>query len=153
MLLRIQQNVDLRPRAREEVHFSILKLYNIPIVLILIVILIDSSPPRNWKPFLPHGIKDLRSDNWVKVIGPEGKIRGGRVRYVGYVLGQQEPFVGIELSTNIGNSDGSFNNRRYFERYAQYAINYKTLLYAHCSSSPNHALFLPFKKVIMGWRN
>ncbi|GLV44787.1 hypothetical protein CBL_14642 [Carabus blaptoides fortunei] len=95
----------------------------------------DSSPPRNWQPFLPHGIKDLKSDNWVKVISPEGKIRGGRVRYVGYLLGQQEPFVGIELSTSSGNSDGSFNNRRYFE----------------CTS--NHALFIPFKKVVMGWRN
>lgn len=75
----------------------------------------DSSPPRNWQPFLPHGIKDLRSDNWVKVIGPDSRIRGGRVRYVGYVMGQQEPYVGIELANDGGNSDGTFNNRRYFE--------------------------------------
>lgn len=79
------------------------------------IFFIDSSPPRNWTPFLPHGIKDLRSDNWVKVIGPDSRIRGGRVRYVGYVMGQQEPYVGIELTTNTGNCDGSFNERRYFD--------------------------------------
>lgn len=101
----------LPPPARVEVRTAKL-IYSI---FSIKTIFIDSSPPRNWKPFLPHGIKDLRSDNWVKVIGPEGKIKGGRVRYVGYVLGQQEPYVGIELATSVGNSDGVHNNRRYFE--------------------------------------
>lgn len=45
---------------------------------------------------------------------PEGRVRGGRVRYVGPLLNQAEQYVGVQLSTPDGHSDGTYNNRRYF---------------------------------------
>ncbi|XP_018326426.1 centromere protein F [Agrilus planipennis] len=93
------------------------------------------SIPLDWHPFLPRTPHDLRHEHWVKVIVPgDGKVRGGRVRYVGPVAGQTDQYVGVQLSTPDGHSDGVFHNRRYF------------------SCEPHHAVFVPFKKVIMGWK-
>lgn len=71
-------------------------------------------PPQDWQPFLPRNPRDLHLDHWVKVIVPEGRVRGGRVRYVGPLVNQNEQYVGVQLSTPDGHSDGTYNNRRYF---------------------------------------
>ncbi|KAF5296468.1 hypothetical protein FQR65_LT01457 [Abscondita terminalis] len=94
----------------------------------------DNVPPQNWQPFLPRNPRDLHLDHWVKVIVPEGRVRGGRVRYVGTLINQMEQFVGVQLSTPDGHSDGTYKNRRYF------------------NCEPCHGIFVPFKKVVMGWR-
>lgn len=60
--------------------------------------------------------RDLKPDHWVKVITPEGRVRGGRVRYIGHVISQTEQCVGVQLSTPEGHSDGTLNGRRYFQR-------------------------------------
>lgn len=94
----------------------------------------DNVPPQNWQPFLPRNPRDLHLDHWVKVIVPEGRVRGGRVRYVGTLINQTEQFVGVQLSTPDGHSDGTYKSRRYF------------------NCEPCHGIFVPFKKVVMGWR-
>ncbi|XP_019876412.2 uncharacterized protein LOC109604325 isoform X2 [Aethina tumida] len=94
----------------------------------------DNVPPQGWQPFLPRIPRDLRPDHWVKVITQEGRVRGGRVRYVGPVASQPDQFVGVQLSTPDGYCDGSHTSRRYFQ------------------CEPYHGIFVPFKKVIMGWR-
>ncbi|XP_022916438.2 uncharacterized protein [Onthophagus taurus] len=94
----------------------------------------DNVPPQGWQPFLPRIPRDLHLDYWVKVITAEGRVRGGRVRYVGPLLNQSDMFIGVQLSTPDGQSDGTHNNRRYF------------------NCEPYHGLFIPFKKIIMGWR-
>ncbi|KAJ8916856.1 hypothetical protein NQ315_005863 [Exocentrus adspersus] len=38
----------------------------------------DNVPPSGWQPFLPRISRDLKPDHWVKVITPEGRVRGGR---------------------------------------------------------------------------
>ncbi|KAG5875746.1 hypothetical protein JTB14_002049 [Gonioctena quinquepunctata] len=94
----------------------------------------DNVPPSGWQPFLPRVPRDLKLDHWVKVITPEGRVRGGRVRYIGPLVSQSEQFVGVQLSNPDGYCDGSYNSRRYFQ------------------CEPYHGIFVPFKKVIMGWR-
>ncbi|RZC32977.1 CAP GLY and/or SCP-1 domain containing protein [Asbolus verrucosus] len=94
----------------------------------------DNVPPQGWQPFLPRVPRDLKPDHWVKVITPEGRVRGGRVRYIGPVVSQSDQFVGVQLGSPDGHSDGTFNARRYFQ------------------CEPYHGIFVPFKKVIMGWR-
>ncbi|XP_050294446.1 uncharacterized protein LOC126734766 isoform X2 [Anthonomus grandis grandis] len=95
----------------------------------------DNVPPQGWQPFLPRLPRDLKPENWVKVITPEGKVKGGRVRYVGPIVTHgQEHFVGVQLTCPEGISDGTYGNRRYFQ------------------CEPYHGIFVPFKKVIMGWR-
>ncbi|EFA08340.1 uncharacterized protein LOC103313795 [Tribolium castaneum] len=94
----------------------------------------DNVPPQGWQPFLPRVPRDLKPDHWVKVITPEGRVRGGRVRYIGPVVSQNDQFVGVQLGTPDGHSDGTFSTRRYFQ------------------CEPYHGIFVPFKKVIMGWR-
>ncbi|CAG9767221.1 unnamed protein product [Ceutorhynchus assimilis] len=96
----------------------------------------DNVPPQGWQPFLPRLPRDLKPENWVKVITPEGKVRGGRVRYVGPVASQspQDHFVGVQLTCPEGTCDGTYGGRRYFQ------------------GEPYHGIFVPFKKVIMGWR-
>lgn len=76
----------------------------------------DNVPPQGWQPFLPRRPRDLKLENWVKVITPEGKVRGGRVRYVGPVASQsQDYFVGVQLSFPDGTSDGTYGGKRYFQ--------------------------------------
>lgn len=51
----------------------------------------------------------------MKVITSEGRVMVGRVRYVGLVSGKSDPHVGVELPQDVGDSDGVFQGRRYFD--------------------------------------
>lgn len=75
----------------------------------------DNTPPQGWQPFLPRQPRDLKLDHWVKVITPEGKVKGGRVRYIGPVATQVDQFVGVQLAVPEGHSDGTYSTRRYFQ--------------------------------------
>ncbi|XP_046990726.1 uncharacterized protein LOC124595863 [Schistocerca americana] len=93
----------------------------------------EFRPPKSAHPFLPKIPRDLKLDYFVKVITNEGRVMVGRVRYVGSVPTKDEPYVGVELPQDAGNSDGSFEGRRFFD------------------SDPDKAVFVPFKKVVMAW--
>ncbi|XP_043467845.1 uncharacterized protein LOC122502043 isoform X2 [Leptopilina heterotoma] len=91
------------------------------------------NPPQDARPYLPKIPRDLKLDHLVKVISPEGKVLQGRVRYVGPVPGREDIHVGVELPNENGSSDGTFHGRRFF------------------ICEPYRAVFVPFKKVILGW--
>ncbi|XP_044737827.1 uncharacterized protein LOC123299626 [Chrysoperla carnea] len=97
----------------------------------------ETDPPAGATPYLPRIPRDLRLGHWVKVIGPEGRVRGGRVRHVGILIDDSSSintaYIGVELATPTGNSDGSYQGKRFFD------------------CEPDHAIFVPFKKVIMAW--
>ncbi|XP_039293412.1 uncharacterized protein LOC111049194 [Nilaparvata lugens] len=102
----------------------------------------EYEPPKSAQPFLARVARDLKLDYWVKVIGPDGGGAGGgrvvvgRVKYVGPLPGgRTEPHVGVRLPRAIGNSDGTVDGRRFFD------------------CEPDHAVFVPFKKVVMAWSN
>ncbi|RZF43769.1 hypothetical protein LSTR_LSTR009192 [Laodelphax striatellus] len=99
----------------------------------------EYEPPRSAQPFLARSARDLKPDQWVKVIvggGGGGGVVVGRVRYVGPLPGgRSEPHVGVRLPRALGNSDGSVDGRRFFD------------------CEPDHAIFVPFKKVVMAWSN
>ncbi|XP_050435936.1 uncharacterized protein LOC126842810 isoform X2 [Adelges cooleyi] len=93
------------------------------------------SLPVTGKPYLPKSIYDLQLNAYVKVITNYGKVVGGRVRYIGYIVGMAEPHVGVQFDRKIGDSDGAFNGIRYFE----------------CGI--NNGQFVPFQKVVVAWRD
>ncbi|GLH14460.1 Restin homolog, partial [Gryllus bimaculatus] len=93
----------------------------------------ELTPPQSAQPFLPKVPRDLKLDYFVKVITAEGRVMVGRVRYVGAVPGRSDPHVGVELPKAAGDSDGSYQGRRFFD------------------CDPDYALFVPFKKVVMAW--
>ncbi|XP_075221900.1 uncharacterized protein LOC142324781 isoform X2 [Lycorma delicatula] len=75
----------------------------------------EFEPPKSAQPFLAKVPRDLKLDYWVKVISSEGKVIVGRIRYIGPVAGQTDTFVGVQLPHGEGNSDGTFDGRRYFD--------------------------------------
>ena len=71
-------------------------------------------------PFLPKSPKCLKSGQLAKVILKSGKIVVGKIRYVGPVGGEnvevnEEIYVGLRLESPLGDSDGSFNGRKFFD--------------------------------------
>ncbi|XP_066992477.1 uncharacterized protein [Anabrus simplex] len=93
----------------------------------------EISPPQTSQPFLPKVPRDIKLDYFVKVITNEGRVMVGRTRYVGSVPNRPEPHVGVELAKDAGDSDGTFEGRRFFD------------------CEPGRAVFVPFKKVVMAW--
>ncbi|XP_015596682.1 uncharacterized protein LOC107268431 isoform X2 [Cephus cinctus] len=91
------------------------------------------NPTQDARPYLPKVPRDLKVDNLVKVISPEGRVLQGKVRYVGPVPGRDEAHVGVELPNDNGSSDGTFHGRRFFD------------------CEPDRAVFVPFKKVVLAW--
>jgi hypothetical protein len=75
----------------------------------------DMRPPLSSRPFLPRQPRDLKEDCLAKVIGPEGRVIVGRVRFVGCAIaaGFKDPVVGLEV-TDHGDSDGTVNGQRLF---------------------------------------
>uniref|UniRef100_A0A8D8SI60 Dynactin subunit 1 n=1 Tax=Cacopsylla melanoneura TaxID=428564 RepID=A0A8D8SI60_9HEMI len=84
-------------------------------------------------PFTPKVPSDLKPNNFVKVISPHGRVVCGRVRYVGPLPGMEESQVGVQLTHDDGNCDGTYQGRRFFD----------------CEM--NKGIFVPFKKVVLAW--
>uniref|UniRef100_A0A1B6CDQ1 CAP-Gly domain-containing protein n=1 Tax=Clastoptera arizonana TaxID=38151 RepID=A0A1B6CDQ1_9HEMI len=91
------------------------------------------EPPRSAHPFLAKIPRDLKLDFWVKVITSEARVVVGKVKYVGPLPGCKDMQVGVQLPRADGNSDGTYQGRRFFD----------------CES--NCAIFVPFKKVVLAW--
>lgn len=107
--------------------------------------LIGFSSLRPSHPFLPKSPKCLKPGYLAKVIAKNGRIIDGRIRYIGPIVSHSsadanthtnynlETFVGLQLSSSIGDCDGTYEGRKFFE------------------CKPHHGIFVPFKKVVMAW--
>lgn len=93
----------------------------------------EFEPPKSAQPFLAKVPRDIKLDYWVKIITAEGRVVMGRVRYVGPLPQQNEIHIGVQLAKSDGNTDGTYNGRRYFD------------------CDPDFGVFVPFKKVVMAW--
>ena len=89
-------------------------------------------------PFLPRSPKCLKAGFLAKVISKNGRVVIGKIRYVGPLASSSDPdecFVGMELSSNIGDSDGTIDGKKFFD------------------CEPNFGVFVQFKKVVMAWNS
>lgn len=77
-------------------------------------IITEFSPPLSAKPFIARSFNDLKINYFIKVINKEGRVVGGRIQFVGIIPGKTEPYVGILLPSDTGETDGSFQGLRYF---------------------------------------
>lgn len=79
----------------------------------------DYTPSKQSLPFLPKSPKCLKLGHLVKVITRTGRVVVGRVRYIGPLAGAEytetETYVGLQLPSKVGDSDGSIEGRRFFE--------------------------------------
>jgi dynactin complex subunit len=69
-------------------------------------------------PFLPKSPKCLKPGQLAKVIAKGGRIVVGKIRYVGPIancMEDDEIFVGLQLSHALGDCDGSFCGKKFFE--------------------------------------
>ncbi|KAM7181461.1 uncharacterized protein RBU57_000272 [Macrochelys suwanniensis] len=86
------------------------------------------------RPFAPRSVIDLKVGNLVKFSRPAGKISKGTIKYLGYLLGREEVYLGVELEgRDEGKHDGTFQGTRYY------------------LCKPNKGVFVNFSKVIMAW--
>lgn len=72
-------------------------------------------PSKQSLPFLPKSPKCLKSGQLAKVIVKSGRIIVGKIRYIGPVGSDDETFVGLQLPHALGDCDGTFNGKRFFE--------------------------------------
>lgn len=87
---------------------------------------IDYSPSKQSLPFLPKSPNCLKPGHLAKVIAKNGRCVIGRVRYIGPLVSTSAAneypdngtFIGLQLPNKIGDCDGSFENRKFFEWYA-----------------------------------
>lgn len=83
----------------------------------------DFIPSVESSPFLPTSTKCLKAGYLAKVIMKNGRLVIGRIRYIGPLIsGSLENrdeecaiFVGLQLRTNFGECDGSFEGRKIFD--------------------------------------
>lgn len=87
-----------------------------------LIILIDNSvtdyhPSKQSLPFLPKSPKCLKPGQLAKVIAKTGRVVVGRIRYCGPVAGADcdETYVGLQLPNSLGDCDGSFDGKKFFE--------------------------------------
>ena len=79
---------------------------------------LDCHQSRHALPFLPKSPKCLKTGQQAKVIAKGGRIVVGKIRYIGHIASDEnedEIYVGLELSHAQGDTDGSFNGRKFFE--------------------------------------
>ncbi|XP_065226435.1 uncharacterized protein LOC135849785 [Planococcus citri] len=95
---------------------------------------LEFSPPLSARPFIARSVHDLKINYFVKVINKEGRVVGGRIQFVGNIPGISEPYIGVLLPPSLGETDGTFQELRYF------------------SCEKNCGLFVPFRKVVMAWK-
>lgn len=85
---------------------------------------VDFSPSKETSPFLPKSTTCLKPGHLAKVIVKNGRVVIGRVRYVGPLISnsqtagidcETETYVGLQLRNKIGDCNGSFEGRKFFE--------------------------------------
>lgn len=74
----------------------------------------EFSPPLSARPFIARTVNDLQVNYFVKVINKEGRVVGGRIQFVGSIPGDNEPYIGLLLPPNLGETDGTFQGLRLF---------------------------------------
>lgn len=98
--------------------------------------ILDFLHSKQSLPFLPRSPKCLKPGFLAKVISKNGRVVIGKIRYVGPLAASSDPdecFVGLQLTTNSGDSDGTVDGKKFFE------------------CEPNFGTFVQFKKVVMVW--
>lgn len=85
----------------------------------------DFSPSKQTLPFLPKSSKCLKPGHLAKVIAKNGRVVIGRVRYVGPLVStndipgntdnDNDTYVGLQLSSKMGDCNGSFEGRKFFD--------------------------------------
>lgn len=77
----------------------------------------DYHPSKQSLPFLPKSPKCLKPGQLAKVIAKSGRVVVGRIRYCGPVAeaDSDETYVGLQLPNALGDCDGSFGGRKFFE--------------------------------------
>lgn len=66
--------------------------------------------------FVPHSPMDLELGHRVRIMLPSGRISTGIIRFLGYLQGEAELHLGVELQTpDQGLQDGSHRGQSYFE--------------------------------------
>jgi CAP-Gly domain len=78
--------------------------------------IVDFRPSKQSLPFLPKSPKCLKLGQLAKVIF-KGRCLIGKIRYIGPVasIDSDDTFVGLHLSNALGDSDGSFDGKKFFE--------------------------------------
>lgn len=85
---------------------------------------LDFSPSKMTLPFLPKTSKCLKPGHLAKVIAKNGRVVVGHVRYVGPLASnsqttgidcETEIYVGLQLQNKIGDCNGSFEGRKFFD--------------------------------------
>ena len=80
----------------------------------------DFTPSSYQIPYLPRSPQALKIGNLAKVILQSGRIVVGRIHYVGLLNDtdsndkENDVFVGLQLPTGWGDTDGMYNNKRLF---------------------------------------
>ncbi|XP_033112853.1 intracellular protein transport protein USO1-like isoform X2 [Anneissia japonica] len=85
------------------------------------------------RPFAPRTPRDIEVGMKVKFSRPNGRVSQGMVKYVGQLPGRHDSYLGVELDTEEGRHDGTYNGERFFKCRA------------------NRGVFVSFKKVILVW--
>ncbi|XP_034144619.1 uncharacterized protein LOC105027162 isoform X2 [Esox lucius] len=66
--------------------------------------------------FVPHSPLDLQVGHRVRILLPSGRISTGAIRFLGYLEGEKDIHMGVELETpDHGQSDGTHRGLCYFE--------------------------------------
>ncbi|CAL8287796.1 unnamed protein product [Merluccius merluccius] len=85
--------------------------------------------------FAPHSPMDLQLGHRVRIMLPSGRISTGTVRYLGFLQGEPELCLGVELASpdHATRQDGTHRGQSYFQ------------------CNPGYGVFVPFSKLLMAW--
>ncbi|CAL8247723.1 unnamed protein product [Lota lota] len=85
--------------------------------------------------FAPHSPMDLQPGHQVRIMLPSGRISNGTVRYLGFLHGEPELCLGVELASpdRTTQQDGSHRGQSYFQ------------------CDPGYGAFVRFSKLLMAW--
>uniref|UniRef100_A0A7M5WYY8 CAP-Gly domain-containing protein n=1 Tax=Clytia hemisphaerica TaxID=252671 RepID=A0A7M5WYY8_9CNID len=103
----------------------------------------DSSPalsPRNIYsptsslPFCPTSSHEIRIGMKISLSRASGRLSRGQVKWIGTLPHHQGDYIGVELESESGKHDGTYDKVRYFK----------------CKR--DRGIFVQFKKIIMAWK-
>jgi hypothetical protein len=80
--------------------------------------LTDFHPSKQALPFLPKSPRCLKPNQLAKVIAKSGRVVVGKIRYIGPIANanaSDEIYIGLQLPHALGDCDGSFNGKQFFE--------------------------------------